>query len=223
MAAKTEIAADQLVRRILDGERDFSETRLVAVNLDEARGYSEMIAYLQEQDLRANPLNFERADWRGVRAVGLFWERTKMAGMDLSGADFRQASLRGADLQGANLQQANLSGATFVVAKLGGASFRNALVRGADMYECNATDAVLQRVDLTGAQLPRATFRNVEFTGATLTNVNFYKTDLRGAKGLATARDLATCSYFKSIVTPAEHEIIWAAISAQPMFELREE
>ncbi len=80
MAAKTEIAADQLVRRILDGERDFSETRLVAVNLDEARGYSEMIAYLQEQDLRANPLNFERADWRGVRAVGLFWERTKMAG-----------------------------------------------------------------------------------------------------------------------------------------------
>ena len=37
MAAKTEIAADELVRRILDGERDFSGTRLVAVNLDEAK------------------------------------------------------------------------------------------------------------------------------------------------------------------------------------------
>jgi uncharacterized protein YjbI with pentapeptide repeats len=223
MAAVTEIASNELVRRILDGERDFSRTRLVADNLDEADGYENMLAWLREQDLRASPLNFEGADWRGVRALGLFWERTRMAGMDLSGADLRDASLRGADLQRSNLQRANLSGATFVVAKLGGANFRNALMRGADMYECNATDAVMQRVDLTGAQLPRATFRGVDFTGAVLTNVNFYKTDLREVRGLVNTRDLATCSYFKTIVNAAEHDAIWSAIAAQPMFELREE
>jgi uncharacterized protein YjbI with pentapeptide repeats len=154
MAAVTEIASDELVRRILSGERNFSRTRLVADNLDEADGYRDMLAWLQDQDLRANPLNFEGADWRGVRALGLFWERTRMAGIDLSGADLRDANLRGSDLQSSNLQRANLSGATFVVAKLGHANFRNALMRGADMYECNATEAVMQRVDLTGAQCP---------------------------------------------------------------------
>jgi uncharacterized protein YjbI with pentapeptide repeats len=223
MAAMTEIASAELVRRVLDGERDFSHTRLVADNLDEADGYKEMLAWLRDQDLRANPLSFEGADWRGVRALGLFWERTRMSGIDLSGADLRDANLRGADLQRANLQRTNLSGATLVVARLGGANLRNALLRGADMYECNATDAILQRVDLTGAQLPRATFRGVDFTSAVLTNVNFYKTDLREVRGLMNTRDLGTCSYFRTIVTPAEYEAIWAAITAQPMFDLREE
>jgi uncharacterized protein YjbI with pentapeptide repeats len=223
MAAVTEIASDELVRRILDGERDFSRTRLVADNLDEADGYGDMLAWLKDQDLRANPLNFEGADWRGVRALGLFWERTRLSGINLSGADLRHASLRGADLQGSNLQRANLSGATFVVAKLGRANFRNAVMRGADMYECNATEAIMQRVDLTGAQLPRATFRGVDFTSAVLTNVNFYKTDLREVRGLVNTRDLGTCSYFRTIVTSAERDAIWAAISAQPMFDLREE
>jgi uncharacterized protein YjbI with pentapeptide repeats len=223
MATMTEITSAELVRRILDGERDFSRTRLVADNLDEADGYKEMLASLREQDLRANPLTFEGADWRGVRALGLFWERTRMSGIDLSGADLRDANLRGVDLQRANLQRANLSGSTFVVARLGGANFRNALLRGADMYECNATDAVLQRVDLTGAQLPRATFRGVDLTGAVLTNVNFYKTDLREVRGLVNTRDLGTCTYFRTVVTPTEHEAIWAAISAQPLFDLRED
>jgi uncharacterized protein YjbI with pentapeptide repeats len=223
MATVTEITSDELVRRILEGEREFTCTRLVADNLDEANGYKEMQAWLREQDLRANPLNFEGADWRGVRALGLFWERTRLSGIDLSGADLRDASLRGADLQRSNLQRANLSGATLVVARLGGANFRNAVMRGADMYECNATDAIMQRVDLTGAQLPRANFRGVDFTGAVLTNVNFYKTDLREVRGLVNTRDLGTASYFRSIVTPREHEAIWAAISAQPMFDLRED
>jgi uncharacterized protein YjbI with pentapeptide repeats len=222
MATVTEIASGELVRRILDGERDFGRTRLVADNLDEANGYQEMLAWLRDQDLRANPLNFEGADWRGVRALGLFWERTRMTGMDLSGADLRDANLRGVDLQKSNLQHANLSGATFVVAKLAGANFRNSVMRGVDMYESNAIDALMQRVDLTGAQLPRAIFRGVDLTGAVLTNVNLYKTDLREVRGLGNARDVATCSYFKTIVTAAEHEVIWAAISARPMFDLRE-
>ena len=147
MSTITELTSDELVRRILDGEREFSRTRLVADNLDDANGYAEMQAWLREQDLRANPLNFEGADWRGVRALGLFWERTRMSGIDLSGADLRDSNLRGADLQRSNLQRERCSGATFVVAPLGGANFRNALLRGADMYECNATDAIMQRVD----------------------------------------------------------------------------
>lgn len=220
----TDITGDELIRKIQDGERDFAQTRLVVDGgLDKRDGFAELQAYLQEQDLRANPINFGGADWRGVRAVGLFWERTKMAGADLRGADLREASLRGADLVGARLNEANLSGATFVVAKLGSADFSDAIMRGADMYECNATDAVMQRVDLSGGQLPRATFRGVDFTGAILTGVLLYKTDLRGAKGLDTARDLATGHFFKSVVTPAEHAAIWSAIQAQPLFDVRDE
>ena len=49
MPAVTEIASNELVRRILDGERDFSRTRLVADNLDEADGYKNMLAWLREQ------------------------------------------------------------------------------------------------------------------------------------------------------------------------------
>ena len=56
-----------------------------------------------------------------------------------------------------------------------------------------------------------------------LTNVNFYKTDLREIRGLVNTRDLGTCSFFRTIVTPDERDLIWAAISAQPMFDLRED
>ena len=224
MATTTAIQARDFIRQIMAGERDFASTRLVVDGaFDEQDGYQELLAYLQEQDLRASPINCERADWRGVCARGLFWERSRMAGADLSGACLHEANLRGADLVGANLEWADVSSATFVVAKLGEANFVTANMRAADMYECNATGANLAGADLTGAYLPRATFRDVDFSRAVLTNVHLYKTDLRGAKGLDTARDLATCEFFKTIVTPAEHEAIQAAFRARPLFDLRSE
>lgn len=220
----TAIQARDFIRQIMAGERDFSSTRLTVDGaFDEQDGYPELLAYLQEQDLRASPINCEGADWHGVRARGLFWERSRMAGADLSGAGLHEAILRGADLVGANLQRADLSGATFVVAKLGEANFSQANMRAADMYECNATGANLEGADLTGAYLPRATFRDVNFAEAILTSVHLYKTDLRGARGLDTARDLAAGEFFKTIVTPAEHEAIRAAFRARPLFDLREE
>jgi uncharacterized protein YjbI with pentapeptide repeats len=225
MVSLTTLTADELVRRILAGERSFSATRISADqgNLAAVDGYADMNAYLLTQDLRDQPIEAHGVDWRGLQAPGLYFLGSKLAGADLSGANLAGADLRRADLTGGRLRDADLRGTVFNQGRFIEVDFTGATMGGADFYEANFSRALLIDADLAGAYTLRANLSGADFTGSQLTRATFYRTDLRGAKGLASARDLGTCEFRNTVVTVAERRTIEQAIDSLPRFDVREE
>lgn len=223
--ALTMLTAHELISQIIAGERDFSATRIPAAagHLDEDEAYSQLLAYLREQDLRSSPVNAERADWRGLKAQRLFMQWAKLAGADLRGADLRGSDLRRSDFTSATFQGADLSEAELTHARFIDADLSTAILRNADLYEANLTQSNLQEADLSGALLLRLSLERSDMTAATLTGAQLYRVDLRNAIGLDKVRDLARARLHRVIVTQRERDIIQAALRDLPLFDLRNE
>ena len=206
----TEISAAEMVKRLLDGERDFASTRIASDKGDfsKTEGFEALNRYLPTQDLRENPIIITGADWKGVKAAGLFLNAVKAAGINLEGADLRNA---------------DVSGTTFVGCRLMEADFTDAIMRGVDLYEANLSKGKLVNCDLTRAYTLRLNLGEVDMTNATMTDANLYRSDLRGAIGLETVRDLGTCQFKHTAVTSRERDVILAAMEALPRFDLRTE
>ncbi len=218
----TELAPSELVKRIMDGERDFSSTRLTGA-LDEEAGYAGLGAYLREHDLRAENLMAVGADWSGLKARGLFFPFSKLAGINLSGADLRGADFRRTDFTGANLDGADLSGATVIGCRFQEASLAGAVLRATDFYEASLAGAKLPGADLTRAFLLRLALQEADLSGAVLTGAIMYRADLRGVVGLDKVTDLGTVTFHQTIVTAGEQAIIDAAVGEMSLFDVRSE
>ena len=218
----TEISPKDLVERIMDGERDFSSTRLSGA-LDDEAGYAGLVTYLREHDLRAETLTAAGSDWSGLRARGLFFPFSKLAGINLSGADLRGADFRRTDFTGANLEGADLSGATVIGCRFQGANLAGATLRATDFYEASLAGAKLPGADLTRAFLLRLALKEADLSGAVLTGAIMYRADLRGVVGLDKVTDLGTVTFHQTIVTAAERAIIDAAVGEMPLFDVRSE
>ena len=221
----TMISASDFVKRILAGERDFTSTRIPTDQGDFGvqDGYEEMNAYLTGlTDLRDNPIVLNNIDWRGVKVPGIYLLGARMAGANFEGADLRDADLRRSDLNGANFKKADVSGAVFIGARLMESDFDGATMLMSDLYEANISKGRLTNCDLTGAYLLRLNLSGTDVSGSKITNAIFYRSDLRGIVGLDSTRDLATCQFKHTMVTPRERDIIEAAFRAQPLFDLRE-
>lgn len=219
------ISGRELIQRILKGEKDFSRTRLSSTEapLNQEEGFEEMIAYLHKQDLRNEPVIAEGADWKGLRAPGLFFPSTRFAGADLSGADLRNSDLRRAAFNDAKLQQANLEGATIIHCRFMNTDLSGANMRGTDMYEAKLTGTVLRGTDLTFAQMPRIGLDGGDLTGAAVGGANLYRSDLRGVAGLDSVRDLGRASFHQTVVTQKQLETIEKAFRSLGYFDVRAE
>ena len=202
----TTISPNDLVKKLMDGERDFSSTRMPSgkSSLQDQEGYSELNEYLRGQDLRSDPVSAEGSDWRGLRARGFALQAGKLAGINLSNADLRGADFRRGEFTNADLHEADLAGAFLSNARSQEADLTGAVLRGADLYEANLTGASLRGADLTRAVLLKVPMKDADVTGAVLTDAIMYRADLRGVVGLDAARDLGTVTFYQTIVTAVE-------------------
>ena len=221
----THVSLEELVKRLMAGERDFSATRIAPDDnsLETQEGFADLNRYLQEQDLRAEPILAERADWSGLKARGAFLGFSKLAGINLAGADLRGAEFRRSDFTDADLRGANLDGAFFVGCRTQGADLSGSSLRGADFYEASLVGAKLAGCDLTRAFLLRLSLKDADLTGADVTGADMYRCDLRAAIGLDTVAGLGTVALHQTIVTPAERAIVEAALQASDRYDIRDE
>jgi uncharacterized protein YjbI with pentapeptide repeats len=222
----TMISAAELINKILAGERDLSNTKFQPgkADLSAEDGFAELNKYVAGiTDLRENGFTANNIDWAGVRAPGLFLQSVKMPGANLAGADLRGADMRRSDMTGANLTGANLSGIVLNNGRYIGADFSDSDMTGAEFYEANFSKARFLNVNFAVAYTVRANFSEADFTGSELGGANFYRSDLRGAIGLEAAHNLASCAFKATVVTARERDIIEAARSALPLFDLRTE
>ncbi len=183
-----QMKGEEFVKKVLDGERDFSGIELEeGFRLSDYDGFKKMQEYLKSQDLKRSPVNIIGSSFKYLKAIGLYLpflnggradlERADLGGANLEEAYLGRADLRRADLRRANLERADFGGAYLGLAHLGGANLR-------------------------GADFKRANLGGADFGGAYL----------RNAKNLEYAICLGYAQFIGTKVTKKEEEIIQSAL-----------
>ncbi len=221
----TSLTGKELMKKLMAGERDFSNTRIapgdamLALDPD----YPALLSYLRGQDLRTTPIKAEHVDWRSFNAPGMFLEFSLLAGSDFSGAILTDASMRRVDCTGVNFRGANLSRAAFTAARLPEADFSGATATDCDFYESNLAGAKFRNCNLSRSYVIRTSLKDVDVVGANFGDACFYRLDLRGANGLDQALELGTAKLYRTIMTAKEQAIMAKAAEQRPSVDLRAE
>src|SRR3989344_3052137 len=197
------------VKKILEGERDFSSIKLEdSFNLSGFKGFEDLQRYLKKADLRHYPIILDYAKLISIQASGLYLPYVNGVCINLEEADLERAKLWEAKLVGANLSGAILMGANLEEAilqrtNLVGANLVGANLDGADLRGANLVGANLGGEDLRGADLGQA---NLE--GVNLKRTNLRKANLEIARKLETIINLGKAKLYGAIVTEKERAII---------------
>jgi hypothetical protein len=137
--------------------------------------------------------HLSNADLTGVNLHGETLQHAVIEGANLTGAD-----LDGIDLSDAWLPEAILGGADLSGANLYRATFYMADLAGADLSGTNLADANLARACLAFANLARAELSNAQLDAATLDGVLFEPTSLPKLRGIASAKNLESLTYWNN-------------------------
>ena len=131
------------VKKILEGERDFSSIKLEdSFNLSGFKGFEDLQRYLKKADLRHYPIILNYAELIYIKASGLYLPYVNGRKINLERANLPRANLREANLERANLYRANLRGADLQEANL----------REANLREANLQEAILRGANFWGSK-----------------------------------------------------------------------
>jgi len=207
------VTGEEFVRRVLEGERDFSGIRLEE-GYDLGR-HPELHDYLGAQRrMKKDPLIVTGSVFKGLKARDL-----EVHGMEAEGAEFEGASLEGAFLSG-NFNNAefrgdcNLNHAEFFMAQLANAGFYDIQMQGVRIANSGLKEATFRYAQLTNAHfdgcgMTRAAFRgdvalyNAVFERCNLGSASFssYMTmNLRTCGGMNAATSFMECDLRKAFL-----------------------
>ncbi len=178
------------------------------------------------KETRFSDSTFENADFYGANFSGASFYDASLFSANLENAILRDAGIAGASFNEANLKRADLSSifdecgdavTWFLYADLSYATFKDSYFlcamtdfSGANLEGANFENAELFKfLDFEGANLRNANMRGMKFR-----NTSFNYADLRGAC-LDSAQNLGGASFYGTIVSPKEKEIIQNAIALQ--------
>ncbi len=136
-------SVDELVKRVLGGERQFKIRLPDGSDLSGHERYPELQEYLRKQNLERTPLDFSGSQLVGVNAKGLYLPYVRGVETNLYGANLEEAHLWRAHLNEAYLRRANFNGAHLEEAHL----------LGVNLYEANLYGAHLEKADFGWADL----------------------------------------------------------------------
>ena len=170
------MGADELVRKILSGERDLRRIQLTGSKEISQESIRELNAYFKgnDNDLRENPLNLIRADLSHLVAKHLCpsYVRAEYANFDhaeLRGSIFVSSGLFNAEFAYADLSNAEFRDTHLVEANFYLANLCNACMYETDVKLANFNEAILSYADLRGAKnLDRSFLNDAYFKQTTI-------------------------------------------------------
>lgn len=190
------IEGEEFVKKILSGERDFSNIELEeGFDLSGNEGFTELQNYLKQADLEKNPVRLEGAKLRHLDADGLY-----LPFLQAKGAILKHAALMGANLEDAQLEKSDLRYTKLARAKL---------------TKTNLIDADLRLADLNLATLISADLTGADFEASGLEYTNMKGANLKGIKNLQWARFIKTANFQFAKISNIEKEIIRLALWAE--------
>ncbi len=191
---------DELVRKLLDGERSFRGIVIPdGYNMKDHEGYGEVLAYLRSADLEQNPVNIEGSRLYGLRAHKLF-----LPYICATGASLGDAKLYEAVLSGSKLDKTKSAGIRLAGAHLDGVDFSGADLENTVFSEANLEKADLNRANLQASWLEDSHVDGANFEGAWLVGANMVN-----VSGLDTSKNLGSAKFSgNTLVTRKEKAII---------------
>jgi uncharacterized protein YjbI with pentapeptide repeats len=134
------VPAKELIERIMNGQRDFSNISVYPSRLNEEKKlYKELNEYLQENNdsLFKNPINFTGAQMPSLEAPDIYLPATNFTRAYLYGSDLRRACLQHSKFNHADLEGVDFGGADLFHSDLSDATLRHASLMGANFKEAN--------------------------------------------------------------------------------------
>lgn len=187
------IKGEEFVKKILSGERDFSNIELEeGFDLSGFTEFSELQSYLKQADLKKNPVRLEGAKLRRLDADGLY-----LPFLQAKGVILKHATLMGANLESAQLEKSDL---------------RYTKLSRAKLTKANLIDADLRLADLNLATLISTNLTGTDFEASDLEYTNMQNASLRGVKNLQWARFIKTVNFQFAKISDVEKEIIRLAL-----------
>jgi len=179
----------EFIRKLLDGERDFSRIRLAPYfSLSGSESFPAVQTYLNEADLENAPVLLDAADLSGLDADGLHLPFLRARGANLKHATLMEANLESSDLRSADLRYARLP--------------------QTDMRASDLRDADMRQADLNLASLNNCTLTGANVAGATLLFTNMQAANITGIVNLAQARSVETANFQFVSLSEREKAII---------------
>ena len=186
------MTAEEFVKKVLAGERDFSCISLSGQNLNRYEGFWEMQDYLKrchfsedEANLGKNPIILTGSVLIGVYAHGLYLPYVKAEGADFTGSYFDNACFIRGDFEEAEFSHVSLKNAwlsdVLEVTSFNKASLHQANLAGACLKYAQLEDTDLGKADLDGANLDYAVLKQANLEKASLVSTSFREADLEGA------------------------------------------
>jgi len=190
------IEGQEFVRKVLDGERDFSNVRLEPhFGLSGDDSFATLQEYLKHADLQKAPLIVEKADLTGLDADGLY-----LPYLRANGASFKHATMMEANLEAAQFRYADL---------------RYAELPQTNMEYADLRNADLRQADLNLARLNNTLLAGANFVGTKLLWTNLQSANIEGIVNLEQATHCATANFQFVCLTDTEKAIIRNELWAQ--------
>jgi|SRR3989344_2363565 len=209
----TTITGEEFVRKILQGERDFSYVSCPGFNLNAHERFAELQQYLAKLDDLTSVIDITSSDFTGLVASNI-----NLNGLRALDAILKRAVLSGnylfcANFNGVNLSEVDLSRADCNKSGFKTANLYRANLAYANLFDTRFKDADLREADLSGAEMSLAELQKADLRGASfyqtrLREVLFEQADLRGVNGLETATMLDEANFGHTTVTRREMEIL---------------
>ncbi|MEM5798024.1 MAG: pentapeptide repeat-containing protein [Candidatus Aenigmatarchaeota archaeon] len=177
----------EFVKKILEGERDFSRIKLEEYFICEDDLQRELNIYLKLQKFENNPVILNESELIGLNAIlympNLQAKKTNFLRSELTcsyfeGADFSEAIFLRASLENTDFESANLENANLIESNLEKSNFYHANLRYANLFSASIIKANFGEADLTGANLKKAVVDVTNFNGAILKNAKL--AEIRG-------------------------------------------
>jgi uncharacterized protein YjbI with pentapeptide repeats len=193
---RVQMAGVEFLKKLLAGERDFSNLRLEPYfDLSGDESFPALQKYLRDGDLESAPVVLDGANLRGLDAEGLHLPFLRAAG-----ASFRHATLMEANLRSSHLRSAD---------------FRFARLPQIDMTHCDLRDADMRQADLNLAHLNDAVLTGANLAGTTLLFANMQGATIQGVVNLGQARSVETANFQFVSLTEPEKAVIRTELWAQ--------
>jgi len=195
----TKVFVDELVKKILDGERDFRKIVLSdGFYLCEHDGYKKLQERLKQNK---EPLILDGAVLINLRAE-LNLSQVSAEGADfsyshLSGSNFEEAKLRRTTFYSSDLSSSStrFRNADLTRAVLSNTSLVEAYMGNADLSYANLIDARLNRAELIEVNFTGTRLDGADITQANISYANFCRTQMNGIKNLKATIGLYTASF----------------------------
>ena len=224
MKALTYLSGDEFIRKIMEGERDFSHIKFEDnYKIDKSDAYYDLRNYLNTVGISQDPVIMNNSECVGVSFKYMNLSNLVSQNTDFKGSDFQKSNLSDSVLTGSKFDKCSLPHSNFYNSELNSVSFKYSNLNFANfefsnMSKSNLFGSTARETNFHGCDFSEASLRGLNANRSNFKDVVFYNSNLLDIINFDKAINLEFANYFKTKVSEKSKIVIEDAFSRKQMF-----